>query len=251
MPSFISHKYKFILVSTLKCANTSTMKMLYESKYRDNIFSNKQIRLERKFSTKSQIFQSGYMEYDERGKKRSPFLTLKWYKEKYPKEFDSYLKIGMCRNPYDRLVSWWFACKELNYPEGNKSFKDWLIYRKGSNHLKYYEDENGNCDLDRVIRFEHRDEDIKKIFVDELGIDDIKINTNVKQECLKKNNIDPKKIERKHYSYYYDEEMLNLLHSFPKHKKDLDYFGYKFERKEQPGKQPLYAFSMKSKINKK
>lgn len=250
MASFISHKYKFILVSTNKCANTSTVKMFYDSKYRNDIISNKQIRHERTFTNKSQIFQSPYEYYDEKGNKRKAYLTLKWYKENYPKEYKEYLKIGMVRNTYDKLVSWWFACKELGYPEGNKCFKDWLLHRKVSNHLKYYEDDEGICVLDRVIRFEHREEDIKKIFIDELGIDDLKVDLNIKNICLKKNNIDLKKIERKHYSYYYDDEMLNLLHSFPGHKKDIDYFNFKFERKEPPGKQPLYAFSMKSKLKK-
>ena len=112
MPNFICHKYKFIFVSTLKCANTSTIEMLYNSKERDNIFPNKQVRKEKKFSTKHQIFQSAFEYYEENGKKNNSYRTLMWYKEKYPKEFDSYLKIGMCRNPYDRLISWLFACKD-------------------------------------------------------------------------------------------------------------------------------------------
>ena len=200
MPNFISHKYKFIFVSTLKCANTSTIKMLYDSKERKYIFPNNQVRMEKRSSTKEQIFQSPFNYYEENGKKNNSYRTLMWYKEKYPKCFDSYLKIGMCRNPYDRLISWLFACKELNFPEGNKSIKD------------------------------------------------LNIHTNVKKECLKKNNIDPKKIEKKHYSYYYDDKLIELLHSFVDHKKDIDYFGYKFERKVQPGKQPLYAFNMKQKL---
>jgi len=222
--------------------------MLYDSKERKHIFPNKQVRLEKKFSTKDQIFQSAFDYYEENGKKNNSYRSLIWYKEKYPKCFDKYLKIGMCRNPYDRLISWLFACKELNFPEGNKCIRDWLIHRKGSNHLKYYEDEKGNVLLDRVIRFEHRDEDLKRIFVDELGIKDINIHTNVKKECLKKNNIDPKKIKKRHYSYYYDDKLIKLLHSFPRHKKDIDYFGYTFERKEKSGKQPLYAFNMKTKL---
>ena len=193
--------------------------MLYDSKERKNLFPNKQVRLEQKY-TKGKVFQSPIEYYEENGTKNNSYRTLMWYKEKYPKEFDSYLKIGMCRNPYDRLVSWWFACKELNYPEGNKSMKDWLIHRKGSNHLKYYEDENGKCLLDRVIRFEHRDEDIKKIFVDELGITDLKIDFDIRK-WGNENNINFKKVEKKHYSYYYyyDDKLLDLLHSFPRHKK--------------------------------
>ena len=48
-----------------------------------------------------------------------------------------------------------------------------------------------------------------------------------------------------------EQKRIDLLQSLPRHKKDIDYFGYTFERKEKPGKQPLYAFNLMNKLKSK
>jgi chondroitin 4-sulfotransferase 11 len=145
-------------------------------------------------------------------------LNMKYYIEKYPKLLiKNYYKITIVRNPFDRLVSWWFYCKSLNLNEGKMTFKEFIIHRKGSTQLKYLFDENNNITIDKIIKFENYQHEINELFK--------KCNLDIKMDIhtLKTNT------NRKHYSYYYDEECINLVNTF--FKEELDLFNYKFERK--------------------
>ena len=232
MPTFINHKYKFIFLSGLHCSNRSTVVMFYKS---DKNFFGKQI----KFKMNKPPYD--YDIFTEKGKPRKSFKSLKWYIKKYPKLWKDYTKVVVIRNPYDRLVGWWHSCFRKGYSEGKKTIKGWLKHRKGSNILHYCKDNEGNLCIDETIRYENRIEDIKRVFIDKLKIPNL-------EPYLEHNsyaNLEVKK--RPHYSYYYTDKNAKLLESFPAHKKELDLFNYKFERKVNHHKpKPIYADKMGS-----
>ncbi len=79
---------------------------------------------------------------------------------------------------------------------------------------------NKNILTDYIIRFENLNEDWDNMFKD-LGME-----TPVLPYGNKFN-----KTEHKHYSEYYDDETIELVHKL--FKKDFDSFGYKFEKREK------------------
>ena len=85
--------------------------------------------------------------------------------------FDNYLKIAIIRDPYQKAISWYFWRKRSEKPsEVKEDFEEFIAanFRKKNIRsnplLDYYQIHiNGKSVADFIIRYEHLNEDIKKL----------------------------------------------------------------------------------------
>ena len=148
-----------------------------------------------------------------------------WLRLKLPPEiYNSYCKFAVVRNPFDYAVSYYFSVRKN--PKSNRhasanrqSFSEFLrsIGRKnnftGITQSSWVTDRSGQIIIDRVLRFEHFDNDVAELFAD-LGIDRATaipyVNTT----------------KHEPYRYYYsdaDRKFAERLFA-----RDLELFGYSF-----------------------
>ena len=176
------------------------------------------------------------------GKHRSLNDMLDIAYEKYNLNREKLYIFTCVRNPWDRMLSMFLFYHKNNFnsPEffsGNEeidnNFKHWIKYIYSDkfdrnkkhgvinvfkycfcNQLNWIKDNNNNnINIDKILKFENNE--LYDFFKFELKLQ--KINVNEK--------IHPTK--HKHYSYYYDDECIELVHQH--YKEDIKYFNYKFE----------------------
>lgn len=144
--------------------------------------------------------------------------------------WNQYFKFAIVRNPWDRLLSAWKdkVQKQWSSP-GHHPFR-LDVYKKYKNKSFSFFVKNIDPNMDRhtmclsnlidlknincIGRFENLQQDFDKI-CDEIGIS--------QQQLPHKN-----KTEHKHYTEYYNVETCNIVAK--KYKKDIECFGYKFEK---------------------
>lgn len=145
------------------------------------------------------------------------------------KQIEDYFVFSFVRNPYDRIISWFFdwavRCEPNKYKNQNISyhidasfgiqnnFKPFPEIWKQHTYKNqfFYEDKYV---LDFCGRYENLEEDWKKLCK--------KINIDIKLPLINKN-----KLTRKHYSNYFNTQTKSYfenLFSF-----DIDYFDYEFK----------------------
>jgi len=145
------------------------------------------------------------------------------------KKWDKYFKFTFVRNPWDKMISQYFyiqRCKEENY---NLTFREFILSFESCPESEYIEsngiavkynpiqlpwilDDNGNCLVDYIGRFENLQEDFN-VVCNKIGIP---------QQQLPHVN----KTKHKHYTEYYDDETREIV--AVKFAKDIELFGYKF-----------------------
>lgn len=156
--------------------------------------------------------------------------TLTEYKKILePNLYKSLFKFTVVRNPWDRMISYYFS------PHfGRKDFirKDFMELLKKTSTLSYYANELNfpqkicykfgydlrpektlGSDIDFFIKFENLDSDFKKL-CHSLDIDYVPLPSYNKSS-------------RKKYAEYYDPELKNLV--LNKFRKEINFFNYSFE----------------------
>ena len=235
----ISHTHKFLFLKSIKTAGTSIEAALSTICSGDDVvtpLNNYAFNRDENSSVQHQA-----MNYD----------TLDWWdhetlgqhvdaatlKRHLPEEiWNSYLKISIARNPWDRLVSL-FAWRNKNTPlvKPRKRFyhhlgvpfdefkyirRNFLKYARGdweTNDRFYILD--GELCVDYVIRYENLHESFAQL-CEKLGVPPIELPRL-------KTGIRPGKI---HYSRYYDEEAKAIVAE--RHQNDIRLFGYQFEEEQ-------------------
>ena len=180
--------------------------------------------------------------------------------------FDSYFKFSFVRNPWARIVSEYkyrghirkydfksFLFKHLPKPE----FTD--AYTHIIPQYDFLYDENGELLVDYVGRFENLQKDFDEV-CGKIGLAQTNIpyrnssSTSFKlPECLygiKDSlhsairklrdfiSIKQRKNTYPNYTEYYDDETREFVAEL--YRKDIDTFGYKFERRPSPARLPIY-----------
>jgi hypothetical protein len=164
------------------------------------------------------------------------YKTSVWRKYSYP--IKNNLKITIIRNPFDLLCSYYFHGSKLNtngkycdsgwasvnYTHQFKSFKEFIIaycnptFKWHHPLLKQFLfsqlfDENNNCVPNIIIKYEYLNKAIEV-----LNKNNFKIIKN-RHTRISTN-------KKKHYTEYYDKEMINLV--YKKCKRELETFKYNF-----------------------
>lgn len=191
----ISNDLKFIYFKNKKCASTSVENYFIDLLQDENILTHKNTQL--RFSHTSPIIIKNYIG-DEK--------------------FNNYFKFCVIRNPYDRLVSYFyhFILRNKNN-DIEKDINKFRTFVKSElpNFLETYTiDSNFICDYH--IRYENLEREINYV-CEKFNLDK---NINLKNIY---SNIRPKNID---YKIYYDSETKTIVEN--KYKIELDKFGYDF-----------------------
>jgi hypothetical protein len=155
--------------------------------------------------------------------------TLNDYKVALENEtFHSLFKFATIRNPWDMMISYYFSPHRGITEWSRDGFLELLvsvprfkyfteIQSKPSKRLFFFKKKNNIEEvlLDFVLRFEHIDEDFKKLCA----------LIDIPHEPLPKRN----QSKRKHYSSYYDDELIQKVAK--KFSFEISYGEYKFESK--------------------
>lgn len=192
----ISHKHKFIFISTPKTGSESVRAAL-------NQFSDIQ---------SSTGMYAHHKTYDQ------ILMDFNYAKD--------YISFGFARNPWGRCVSHWFHIKKHaqnnKHDYGNRCrqilktifhFEDYLL---SENTLRPCFNWLSSNNLDIDVHFFGKLETIQEDF------DTICDKIGIPQQQLPHKN----KINHKHYNEYYDDETRSIVAE--KYAKDIEYFGYEF-----------------------
>ena len=128
-------------------------------------------------------------------------------------KFNSYLKFCVIRNPYDKMVSWYFFTK-IHRKEHNLTFKDFCREYDCKNIERYSID--GESFIYFYIRFEYLLEDLEKL----CKILEIEFNKEELQHYKSEFR------EKRPYQDFYDEETRKIVYN--SHKEEFEKFNYKF-----------------------
>ena len=150
-------------------------------------------------------------------------------KEVGNKKWNNYFKFTFVRNPWDKMVSQYFYIQKNKKGKYNLTFREFIlafqscpeseyINEKGIDvrynpiQLPWILDDNGNCLVNYIGRFENFQQDFN-IVCDKIGIP--------RQKLPHEN-----KSKHNHYTEYYDDETKQIVAE--KYAKDIKHFGYKF-----------------------
>jgi hypothetical protein len=186
----ISPKYKFVFIASSKTGSTTIHKTLLNCVKDKNLINESELVL---------------------GDKH---LSCRELLEQRP-QYKNYFKFAFVRNPWDRVVSWYFFAKRSDDIERNTSdisFKEFLNTKlnvwANPNQDQY---EFTKC-CDFAGRCENFQEDFN-VVCDKIGIP---------RQQLPHTN----KSKHKHYTEYYDDETRRIVAE--RYAKDIEYFGYEF-----------------------
>jgi hypothetical protein len=172
----ISHRYRFIYLKTMKTASTST-EIYFEPACLPAGRSQ-----EPQHATEQIVTDAGVI-----GARKLDTNKSEWFnhmpaaavREKVGQEIWSrYLKFCVIRNPFDRVVSWWWHRRDIEEPGAGKLMDDLEIRRAFNSWVlrttdmmmdrdKYVID--GKLCVDRLLRYEHLQADIEEL-CQELGL---------------------------------------------------------------------------------
>jgi len=136
----ISHKHKFIFIKTRKTAGSSIENFLSKYLGKDDICTGSDI--------------------DNTPRLNAPHtrghIDFKWIQENYSKEWKSYYKFAVDRNPYDKMISYfyWHSNPQYSFEEfcldNTKQYDCWFRY--ADNEIK----------VNKLMKFEDIHNEIKK-----------------------------------------------------------------------------------------
>ena len=146
-----------------------------------------------------------------------------------PDVFGSLFKFAILRNPWERMISWFFS-PHRQLPQKTRRtwhgadwnrewFSHFLGRRQATRHYTCLADSPTlSHDLDFLMRFEQLDEHFAEVCR----------RLDIPARPLPKYN----RSTRAHYSHYYDDELQDLVGRM--FQEEIEFAGYRFERLESP-----------------
>lgn len=216
----ISHKYKFVFIAIPRTGSTSLRSVLNEVSDINSVY---------KYQAND---ENPFYHHISALEIKNIFADKGW-------DWDSYTKFCVVRNPFDRSVSLYHhridtqsrvapgkpaiynILRGLKYKLFyNKTFAQWLGSKESNQGLSrsvksFTFDAEGNCLVDKFIRFEHLDDEFDEL-ARELGF-----NAEVSQ--IDKQNKTQKRVE---YRSYYDSDTRKQIED--RYRFEIDTFGYEF-----------------------
>ncbi|KEJ94117.1 Sulfotransferase family protein [Pseudosulfitobacter pseudonitzschiae] len=167
----VSHAHKFIYTKTLKTAGTSV-----------EVFLEPYCRppgTAAEHHTAQSVTEYGIVGARGKGSGGGKFrnhMTAAAIKKHIDAEiWDSYHKFCVVRNPYDKVVSWfWMHCApnlraelaELDFDKTVEVFSHWLLVRPELPVDRQAYTIRGQKVVDRFVRYEHLDDDLEQLCAD-------------------------------------------------------------------------------------
>tara|TARA_Y100000310_G_C20149471_1_gene564018 strand:+ start:13 stop:573 length:561 start_codon:yes stop_codon:yes gene_type:complete len=163
--------------------------------------------------------RSYFKSISRRKKKPRKHATIKEIEYSFPTEYKTYKKFTVVRNPYDRILSWFFYLKtKKNSHVQNMEFKEWLNYLVEIKKNKIFSTKHITSiimlsqsfwinNTVEIIKFENLNEELNKLF-----------NKQINLPIINKSN-------HKYYLEYYNKESLNIIYDI--YKEDFKKFNYK------------------------
>jgi hypothetical protein len=197
----ISHELQFIFIHIPKTSGNSLS--LFLQKY----IANKIIQRD---STMGK--NQGIDVMCEKTEKEIKHRPVSYYYKIYPNKSKKYLKFTIVRNPYDRILSFYFWAKGKNTTFQRNEFKKFI--EKSDDYQYKYIMYKGTHDF-QIIHYENMMEEIKKM----------EIFKHISFENYPLLNASEN--SKKRFQDRYDKELQDLVYN--KWKKDFELFGYTYE----------------------
>jgi len=209
----VSHKHKFIYVKCKKVASTTTEIIFGDICGEEDILTPIGPEYEWKRKIKPRNFQK------KKFRNHNTPRMIRW--KLNSNLFDSYFKFMSVRNPWDRVVSfYWFrlAHRPDHYIKKFDEFVKWNDLTHWLPPFTNWIILNGKKVIDDFIRFENMEEDIGRIITKWVAPRDLKYEIPKTRAELRP--------EGKHYTEYYNDETRRIIAE--KYAYDIEYLGYEF-----------------------
>lgn len=199
----ISLAKKFLFVHVPKTAGNSLQKILLDYS-EDRIVTNKN--------------QDGVDRFEIKGftaRKSKHFNLKKYRKHVDPDVYQTLYKFGCVRNPWERMISFYFSPHRKTDTFIRSDF--FALLQKQPTALSYLTLNGlngGTIGVDFIMKFENLSEDFASV-CKKIGIDTSPIPHHNSSK-------------RMHYSTYYDQEMIDRVAA--KYRREINMFGYTFEK---------------------
>ena len=166
-------------------------------------------------------YQDGIERFEVRNKnyRITKHSTITEYKSVLDAEvYASLFKFSTIRNPWDRLISFYFSTHRGGLEWNRDNFKQLISEVPTARHYLCLDPGQTNAgslasDLDSLLQFERLEEEFKRV-ASKLG---------VRYGSLKKRNSS----SHDHYSTYYDDELIAMVES--RFAEEIEFGNYKFE----------------------
>jgi len=193
----ISHKHKFIFIKTRKTAGSSIEKYLYNYLGQHDICTGS---IKENTPALNSEFIDGH-------------ISASTIQKQYPFEFKNYFKFAVERNPWDKVVSYYFYQQHKKEKRTKGGF-DAFVEHYGKNVVDWsMYTNNDKVAVDQVIRYENLHQTFLKIPIPyncEL------LTTKVKAEFRKE----------KDYKKFYTNKSIEIVSNL--FNKEIDMFSYQF-----------------------
>ena len=149
---------------------------------------------------------------------------LTWFQARqiYTEYWDQYLKFSVVRNPWDWMVSLYYAHNYTRSAARGISWREYVKHPRLASHEQDTVIQSAiiGSEIDFVLRFENLGPDFKRLCA-RIGLEAPELpNYSARSGRVGAN--------KQHYSYYYDAELRDIIAN--RHKDDIRRFNYKFEQ---------------------